>query len=201
MIIRLFPIRNVPNAPFSQYILAKELGRGGKFSSDSSLSVGTRSFWGLPNVKKNIKITAFVSLFGYNTMVRNLATSPEKLYAIHHWRDDLIHAHYSPLVYHGKGDTFMYQKHQTRQLDTFSLSWKSSFCWMTPFCIHSSRFFLRNEASVPRTVHIGEQNLKRYSCLSDVRDHHRDVSHFEAEDTAFLWSEHQTCWKMDIVVT
>jgi len=72
MIIRLFPIRNVPNAPFSQYILDKELGRGGKVFSDSSLSIGTRGFWGLPSVKNNIKIIAFVYLIAYNTMVRNL---------------------------------------------------------------------------------------------------------------------------------
>lgn len=187
--------------PFSQYILAKELGREGKFFSNSSLSVGTRSFWGLPNVKNNnIKITAFVSLFGYDTVVRNLATSPEKLFAIHHWRDDLIHAHYSPLVYHGKGDTFSIRS--TRQgswIHFLSLEILVSV-GTTPLGNHSSRFFLRNEASTPRAVHIREQNLKKYSCLFDVRDHHRDVSQFEAEDIAFLWSEHQTCWK-DIVMT
>lgn len=64
---------------------------------------------------------------------------------------------------------------------------------MTPLGIHSSRFFLRNEASTPRAVHIREQHLKMYSCLVDIREQHRDVSHSEAEDTASLWFECQTC--------
>lgn len=83
MIIRLFPVRNVTNAPFSQYILAKELGRGGTFFRDFCLSIGTRGFWGLPNVKNNsIKIIAFVFWVQYHG--QELAISTEKLFAIHH---------------------------------------------------------------------------------------------------------------------
>lgn len=85
-------VRNVNDAPFCQYISAKELGPEGKSPCDSSLSIEIRCFWGLPSVKKKNTQTKNNSIYLFiciHYCGQELATSPRKhiLFATHRWGD------------------------------------------------------------------------------------------------------------------
>lgn len=143
MITRLFPVINVDNAPFYQCILAKELEGKSYFYMIPAYQLKQHTSEVLPRWGENF----FCLFICEQYCAKELVSSPGKLFARHHWGDNLtIHTDHSlwSAMTRVTPSCIISTKKEAGSVLALEILLSVG---ITPLGIHSSRFFLTKKWS------------------------------------------------------